>query len=305
MTDQQIMFYIGKLKLARLDEVSATRPLTEAEKNEKDEILRILFESIVRFGMSQARTRLSKYRKGGDAMQDIQQDLAVIFYEKLPDYDPRLSTPTTYYLRYFNQVITQYVLDYSQHMSQYDAHNVAIVRGAIRDYESAGIRWDERMIVNKTGLSLRIVRNTLCLAANSVRCDIDADEKARELVANTPTPEEEVLKKERTNAIYSVISSMLDEDEKELFFYKLNLDGAERTYQQVADGLGMQVRDVKQKWCGIVARLNGNRDLREYRHSRHKSEGAKITFQPSADASASGMMFKALCAVPSGSMAER
>ena len=173
MTEQQVLFYVGMKRIKYLQNAECERPLTFEEEQEIDEIRKLLFESVVRFGIQLAYKRMGKYRKDRDAFQDIQQDLAVIFYEKLPDYDPTKSTPTTYFLRYFNQVITEYILKYSQHMSQYDAHNVSIVRAAIKYFEERGIKWDEPMIVTKTGLSPKVVKNTLRLAANSVMANVD------------------------------------------------------------------------------------------------------------------------------------
>ena len=273
MNDQQVLFYLGKQKLDYFDEVKKKRRLTSAEEQEKDEIKKMLFESVVRFGVAQARKRMSKYRKDSDAFQDVQQDLAVIFYERLPYYDPTLSTPTTYFLRYFNQVITEYVLQYSQHMSQYDAHNVSVVRAAIKHYEDAGIQWDEPMLVTKTGLSAKVVKNTLRLASNSIMSNID---DIIDMSSNLPTPEEEFLANEKTAAIYHALSETLTEEELRFFLYKMNLDGKERSYQQVADELGMQVRDVKKKWSGIIARLNGNRELQAYNGARKPGVEAKV-----------------------------
>lgn len=118
-----------------------------------------LFGSIVKFGMKTASGMLSKYRLDSDAYMDVQQAQAVIFFEKLPDYDPLKSTPTTYFVRYFKQVISEYLRENTLHLSQYDANNVAKVKRAITYYESHGIMWDEAMLSNRTGLSAKVLRN--------------------------------------------------------------------------------------------------------------------------------------------------
>ena len=263
MNEQQVLFYLGKNRIDYLLNIESQRPLTPEEKQEIKEIRQILFESVVRFGISLAHKRMGKFRKDGDAFQDIQQDLAVIFFEKLPYYDPMKSTPTTYFLRYFNQVITEYTLKYSQHLSQYDAHNVSIVRAAIKYYEERGIKWDEPMVVTKTGLSAKVVKNTLRLASNSIMANVD---DAIDMASNIPTPEENYMNNEKTSTLYRVLKETLSKD------------GKERSYQQVANELGMQVRDVKKKWSSIIARLNSSRDLQEY--GPHKKIGKiKINLQ--------------------------
>lgn len=279
MNEQQVLFYVGKKRIDYLTSKSEKQALTLDEERELDEIRQMLFESVVRFGISRAHKRMGKYRKDRDAFQDIQQDLAVIFYEKLPYYDPTQSTPTTFYLRYFDQVITEYILKYSQHMSQYDAHNVSIVRAAIKYFEEQGIQWDEPMIVTKTGLSPKVVKNTLRLASNSIMSNID---DALDMASKLPTPEENYMNNEKTATLYRVLKESLTEDELFFFFYKVNLDGKTRSYQQVADGLGMQVRDVKKKWSSIIARLNGNRELQSYGQPRSKGGRIKINLQKQA-----------------------
>ena len=276
MNEQQIMFYAGKKRIDFLEKKKKEKGLTVEEQLEIDEIRQMLFENVVRFGISLAHKRMGKYRKDTDAFQDIQQDLAVIFYDKLPLYDPTKSTPTTFYLRYFNQVITEYILKYSQHMSQYDAHNVSIVRAAIKYYEEQGIKWDEPMIVTKTGLSPKVVKNTLRMASNSIMANID---DALDMASNIPTPEENYMQNEKTSTLYRVLQETLSKEELNFFFYKVNLDGKERSYQQVADGLGMQVRDVKKKWSSIIARLNANRELQSYGHPRSRNNKIKINLR--------------------------
>lgn len=295
MTKQQLLFCNGMKMLDRLKEIEATRPLTNEEQSNRDEILQGLFEAVARFGISKARQRLAKYMKSEDAIQDIQQDLAVIFYQKLPNYDPYRSTPTTYFLRYFNQVITEYILKYSQHMSQYDAHNISIVRAAIKYYESRGIKWDEPMIATVTGLSPKVVKNTLHFAANSIRANID---DALDVASNLPTPEDAYIKNERTLTLERVLSEALTPEQLTFFLYKVNPYGKERTYQQVADDLGMQVRDVKKQYSNIIAILNTNRELRAYKPRTRKSTEAKVHLQKCTVAESESRMFAALSNVP-------
>lgn len=265
---------MGQKRLENLKKASEIRELTPAEIEERDEILQILFEIVYRFGMGLAQQRLGKYRKDSDAFADVMQGIAEIFYEQLPYYDPQKATPTTYFLRYFNQVITNYISRYSQRMSQYDSHNVSIVRAAINHFEERGIKWDEPMIVTYTGLSPKVVKYTIKLASNSIWANIDDN---LNISSKLPTPEEEFIDNEKTETIYRVLRESLTEEELQFFLYKVNLDGKERTYQQVANELGMKVRDVKKKWSGIIARLNANRDLQAYDPNKRTNNGIKIS----------------------------
>lgn len=268
LTKEQKLFLIGKKKLEELEIIEKKRPLTAAEQQQRDTVNQELFAAVVKFGMSEARRRMSKYQIDSDAYTEVQQELAVMFFHMLPKYNPLQTTPTTFYVRYFNQVISEYLLDNSQHLTQYDAHNVTKVRGAIQYFESKGIKWDEPMIVTKTGLSAKVVKNTISLAANSVRANI---EDAVNIQSKLPTPEEEYIKNERTETIMNSLSESLTPEELSFFLYKMNLEGdKELSYQMVADAKGMQVRDVKKKWSAIIAKLNNNKNLQTYSRNIHK-----------------------------------
>lgn len=280
LTKEQKLFLIGKNKLQKFEQIESERSLTAEEEAQRDNIKQELFGAVVKFGMSEARRRMSKYQIDSDAYTEVQQDFAVMFFNMLPRYNPLLTTPTTFYVRYFNQVISEYLLAYSQHLTQYDAHNVTKVRGAIHYFESKGIKWDEPMIVTKTGLSPKVVKNTLGLAANSIRANID---DAINLQSKLPTPEEEFMKNEKTEIIMKSIKDTLTDEEREFFLYRMNLEGnKERSYQEVADAKGMQVRDVKKKWSAIIAKLNNNRSLQSYSRSNQKIKDSVLHLNDNA-----------------------
>ena len=289
LTEQQKLFLYGKYRLNQFDEILKTRKLTANETEEMDSIKEQLFGSVVRFGMSEARRRMSKYQIDSDAYTEVQQELAVMFFNMLPKYDPLQTTPTTFYVRYFNQVISEYLLEYSQHLTQYDAHNVTKVRGAIHYFESKGIKWDQPMIVTKTGLSPKVVRNTISIAANSMRANID---DAINVQSKLPTPEEEFLKNEKSEIIMKALSDTLTEEELDFFLFRMNLDGdKELSYQVVADLRGMQVRDVKKKWSAIIAKLNNNKSLQAYSKKPTKVADSRIRMHDKSGEIAENQIF--------------
>ncbi len=288
LNNQQLLFLLCKKKLEYYKEVEKTRPLKFSEKREIDEMKQAMLESVMRFGIKRMHERLAKYRKDSDAFQDIQQELALIFYDKLDSYDPRRSTPTTYFVRYFDEAITNYVLNFSQHMTQYDANNVAAVRAAIKEYEGRGIDWDIAMLATHTRLSQKVVTNTLRIANNSIRGSVD---DMVGIAANQPTPEEAYIQNERTNVIYNVLHESLSPEELTFLMHKLNFDGKERSITQVAEDLDMPVRDAKKMWSSIIARLNNNRSLQTYGHAKKSGSGARVALQKNKASSAGGNMF--------------
>lgn len=262
-TKEQELFYVGKSLLSDYERISMERPLEPFELERIDHVKEQLFGSIVKFGMKTASGMLSKYRLDSDAYMDVQQAQAVIFFEKLPDYDPLKSTPTTYFVRYFKQVISEYLRENTLHLSQYDAKNVAKVKRAIAYYESHGIMWDEAMLSNRTGLSAKVLRNTLYIATNAKRASMDDEEKTVNLKSNDITPEEMVLKQEILKELVQVLRQTLTNDEFTFFLVRTNLLGeAELTYQEMADKYGIPLRDVKQMLSSIIGKLNNNPVIR-------------------------------------------
>ena len=83
MTKEQTIFYVGQKVLKKFEKIKLERPLTSAEKRKEDEVKQLLFENIVRFGMGEANRRIAKYRIDKDARADIQEALALMFFDKM------------------------------------------------------------------------------------------------------------------------------------------------------------------------------------------------------------------------------
>lgn len=270
-TEQQKLFIIGKKILADIDEIEKTRPLSSIEESKRNDIKEELFGAIIRYGMSEAHTIMSKYKLPSGAYSEVHQLLAVTFFEHLNEYDPIRSAPTTFYAPYFRQVIAEFVRNESQHLKQYDARNVARVRAAIKEYDLNGISWTPEMISTKTGLSMKVVLNTLKLAQNSQYAQFEDIEWKQ---SNTLTPEQEYLKTERFQAILLALQQTLGVHERDVFLYKVNLDGSkERSIQEVAKKFHMSPNAVKQMFNCSIAKLQNNPILcMYYDMQKHQAE---------------------------------
>ena len=282
LNHEQRYFLIGKIKMASLEAIKECRELTWKEKDEMDFVKKSLFSSVLKFGMTVAREMAGKYSLDSDAHADIQQSLALIFFEKLPMYDPTRTAPITFFVRYFREAISIYLRKNSQMLSQYDAHNVSAVRAAIRYYESKGLKWTEEMLSNRTGLSARVLKNTLQIAKNSKRASTDGIEEF--LHAKGLTPEEECVDADSLKEILTRIEHLLTKPEKDLFFLKINLLGNKTlTYAEVASRSGLTVRDVKQIFSGVIAKLSGDESIRmRAREEQIPFDDAPLTMQDTA-----------------------
>ena len=272
-TPEQCKFIGYKKKVAEFKAKKSYRKLTRKEQKAYEKLINEgryrLWQLVERFAMKTAYDRMRKYALPSDAYTEVKAMMTCIFFEKLPYYDPVRSAPTTYFKKYFDQEISEYVLKFSQHMTQYDANNVAKVRAAQYYYESRNIKYDEAMLVTKTGLSPTVVKKTLKKASNSIMADVD---EMRHLSSMIPTPDAALYEKERASDIIQEIKKRLTPDEIELFITKANVDGKRPLpSQKVADILNsrhpemkMTAADVKKKWNAVITELEMSPVLRAY-----------------------------------------
>lgn len=278
LTDPQKFFIVGKRELAKFERIKQERPLTKPEHDREDYVKEALLRSIWKYGIQLSRQMMSKYMLPTDAYSDVQQAIAAIFYEKLPNYDPFQSTPTTYFSRYFKQVIDEYIHKDSQRLSQYDAHNVSKVRAAIHYYESQGIKWDESMLMNRTGLSMKVLRNTMYLERNSKQACID---DMFDLESPFPTPEDACIQDEKSRLVNKVLAEDLTEDELRIIRARFNNDSNRPVpFDTMAKKLNIPVRDVKKKFNSIIAKLHNNPTLFYLYNGDKRIRKVSVNLQP-------------------------
>ncbi len=259
MTNEQKLFKIGLRKLDHFDEIKKVRELTYAEEMEINKIKEVLFASVRNYGISLIRVMTQKYKLPNDCYMDLCQDLAVIFYDKFRSYNPDLTTPTTYFVRYFRQVISVYLIKNIHKLSQYDAGNVLKLRRAINYYESKGIAWTEEMLAVRTELSLKVVHATLIYSCASNYVQID---DAFDLASNIKTPEEFYADKECADTLLKALQTNLSTDELDLLMMRINLDAEkEMPYEKIAKYKNMSVRDVKRIINGCICKINQDKNM--------------------------------------------
>ena len=262
LTEAQKKFKSGLKKLDRFDALREVRPLTPQELFLENKIKEVLYMTVRNYGLDLARKMTQKYRLPNDSYADLCQEMASIFFEKYRNYNPELTTPTTYFVRYFKQVISEYLIKYVHNLSQYDANNVLKVRKVIAYYEAQGIPWTEEMLSIRSGLSLKVVRSTLSYSYISNYAQV---EEAIDLRANIKTPEEAFAEKESQEALLNAIRKNTTPEELELFLMRVNPDGSkEMPYEKIAQEKGMSVRQVKRIINTCICRMNQDKELLQH-----------------------------------------
>lgn len=262
MTKEQKLFKVGLKKLDTYDTIRKERELTYAEQMEENKIKEVLFGSVRNYGIDLARKMTQKYKLPSDCFADLCQDLAIIFYEKYRQYDPDQTTPCTYFVRYFKQVISSYLIKNIHKLSQYDTNNLLKVRKGINYYESKGIPWTEEMLSIRTGLSTKVVHSTLVYSYASNYAQID---EAFDLKSHIKTPEEAYAEKESHETLLHALKKNSSKEELELLLLRVNMDGhKEMPYETIARKMEMSVRDVKRTINGCICKLNQDHSMMEH-----------------------------------------
>lgn len=282
MTKEQKIFKVGLRRLDKYDEIRLERPLKEHELAEENKIKEVLFATVKKYGVSVIRSMTQKYRLSSDGYQDLYQDLAIIFYEKYRDYNPDKGTPTTYFVRYFKQKISEYLVENMHKLTAYDANNVLKVRKAIAYYESKGIKWTEEMLSIRTGLSIKVVHSTIIFSYTSNYASV---EEAYELKSHIKTPEEALLEKESHAVLIQAIKDNTTDEELDLLMMRVNPEGVkEMPYEKIAERKGMSVREVKKKINTCICRLNQDTSLLQH-HAKPTLKKYKSTLSLQRDVS--------------------
>lgn len=278
LTNEQKFFAYGKILLDHYAEEEQKRELTPAEKKKVNDVKQELWNKIFLYAKSLCYKRMSKYNLPTDAYSDVLQACATQFFRYLPSYDPYRHTPSTYFMYRFQEVISEYVRKDSQHLTQNDANNLGKVRKAIQFYEGKGIEWDVNMIAAKSGLSEKVVKQTIAIGKNSIHADIDS---CHDLKSNIPTPEESYLQDEKSREIADAIRDLLSDGEYHFFMCRMNLDGdKELTYKDM-ERLFPGV-DVKSQWSKIIGKLHNSKILNSYSHAK-PSHKPRLQLHSSAD----------------------
>lgn len=277
LTKEQFIFYKA-LKI--IEEAQCQDPVdTEIIKKAKD----LLWRRIWKFAKKICFEMMGDFSTE-EERNDVLQDMAVIFFERLPDYDPLRTTPTTYYVRYFKQVISDYIRKNKAHLTQYDANNARKIHQAINEYKKNGIPYTIDMISTKTGLSQKVIKNTIYYSTNAKMANV---EEAYSLHANVPTPEEAYEEMENQSILYQTIKNKTTQQELELIVMRMNFMGRkELPYDKIAELTDMPIRQVKSIINNALCRLNQDETLRKQfgNHNQYKDINP-ICMQEEASAS--------------------
>lgn len=258
----QKKFLLGKKLLSVFDAIQSRRELTPGEYQALKGVNADLWKEVAPYAQQVAKQMMMKYDKASDHSSDVFQDMYIKFTESISKYDPKRTTPTTFFKVYFREAVSTYLHSFSQNLKQNDANNLAKVNAAYRKANAQGKDVTFEYLLIETNLSPKVLKNTLQLASNSRYANID---DAIDLATKAPTPEDALLDSEKKYEIVSAITKELNKDDLEFFLAKVNLDGdKELTYNQLADKFDITIREAKARYSDIIARLSNNTTLQAY-----------------------------------------
>ena len=253
MTKEQTYFYLALKKIKELEKEDPV------DKDLISDYKTSLWAVIYKFAKSEINKLMgefSTYEEREDALQSV----ALIFFEKLPNYNPLLSTPTTYFVRFFRQEISKHIRSYHKRLTQYDATNARKIGNVVSEYEKRGIKPTLDVIARKSGLSQKVIKSTLFYSSNSKVANV---EESYDLSSDIPTPEQFLIKNEQQLILAETLKNNTSQLERELLMKRINPDGKKpMPYDKIAEETGMPIREVKQVINRAICRMNQDRKLR-------------------------------------------
>ena len=248
--------------------VKAGKEPSPADKNTRDQIITELYEKIRYYGENLISSKLPGYKVPNDHRIDMTNAILCAFMTNLLGYDALRAAPTTYFKPYFRQALSQYLYSFSQHLSQYDAHNVGVCKAARQEFERQGIHPDLKMISEATGLSVKVVKNTMRIEGTSVQ--VDVDDHLNSFKEEETDPAKTLAQKELSRTLNDALMHSLKPSEREMLLFWLGDEGRKRTYKEVAACFNTTVKTVKKVLGEACAKLACNPEVAMY--SKKKAE---------------------------------
>ena len=283
-SQQQYYFIIGKKKLDKYSKISEIRPLTEEEWAERDKIYLSLWSMIRKYAF-QLVTFIKTSTITPEINSELQQDLYQTFTDKLPLYNPLLTAPTTFFKPHFINVIAKKLN--GDNISSYDIQNLKKVKAAINYFEGRGVKWTIDMISSKSGLSSKVVTQTLTYGNNITHAGMESLEYMK---TSIPTPEESFIKDETAREIQDCIEIHIKNDDFSRYEFNLfclrnnGFDGSkEMPYQQIAAQENLTLVEVRSIINKVICTLQQDIMLKRmyYNDNSYKvTEGISLCFSP-------------------------
>ena len=259
MSKAKKIFAIGVKKLKNFEEIQKTRPLTKEEQIQDSDIRFRLYSQIERYAFGEIKKNLKSVRVDSDAEQTVLSRFKDKFFAILPTYDYTKAEPTVFCKHCVKEAIRTYTNECSQHMSQTSAKHLTAINGVIKEFEAAGIDYDDELIHTKldnsptTSISTSVIKKVRRIAAQSMYVGLsDVHDVSTEF-----DPLALRIKTDDANALHDIMSNCLSPDEIDFYLVYKNFEGtSHKTYKEMMSLYDMQEHEVKAKLNHIKSILS-------------------------------------------------
>ena len=187
------------------------------------------------------------------------QEAKCAIIEKLGDYDPLKSKPTTYFGPYIKNKAYVYNAKENYSTSYYESRKKEL-RPIIMKYEEEKVAYTYDDLVKESGLLLETVINTMARmeAGNAIEYIPNVTENAMSCEGFANSSEEICINKEKAEQILSILKKNADGKELIAFLLYCRIGEHEKGYMEIAKILKMPVKDVRCCVARVTARLRLN-----------------------------------------------
>ena len=193
--------------------------------------------------------------------EEVLQDLADIFFDKLYSYNWRKATPTTYFVRYFRERLVNHVrCEKYNGISLYYIGNIRKIEKAEEMFREQGIQYTDSMISAQTGLSEKVISNARKIFG---KANVTRLEDVSDLLDNGRLAQEShMIEKERKELIRKALENNLSQEERDMILLRFFAeDGENMSYKKIAQQKNISIRKAKEIIEKTLEKLANDKSL--------------------------------------------
>lgn len=232
------------------------RLMKDGDAFERQEAYEKLFSEVTFFVNSLVSKYFPTYQSTW--YEDMCQEGYLALCECLPHFDYNKSKSLTTYVKpYIMGRITDYISTQVHNRSTYYAHIIRAIEKAEKELKQESLPVTVESIHALTGLSINIITTALSMRVKTSTCSLD---DALQNASTIPTPEEHIIKNERTEALYDALSILSDTERLEIeCFYGFKEGGKGAEYAQKV--MGLDFRKQNTIHTRAIRKLRANKAL--------------------------------------------
>lgn len=203
---------------------------------------------------------------------DMYQQAAIGIIKALPNYNPALSAPTTYFDIYIYHEIDDWIIKNVNKTTTHYSMNMNRINKAYSEYEQLGLEPSPEDISIKTGIKLETVIQCLNIKNSTNEMSFESEEFLNsQFTTRMPSPEDALIEKEHTEAVVKALRD-LTEEEFVIITSFYGFSGDRKSQKQISDETGITIEMVRRLMSSAHKKLRNSALKKEYKDHLREEE---------------------------------